>query len=244
MPAASRTLLIATTNAGKVRELRAMLDELFGATRPTDDVQTVEHRPLPASGRDALESRPVRKAAPKTPLTLLSLTDIEPIPAPEETGSTFQENADAKALYYADATGFPTLADDSGLEVDALQGAPGVHSARFAGPDADDRANNAKLVRLLAGVPADRRTARFRCAMALADRGRIVARTSGSIEGRIIDEPRGENGFGYDPHFFVERLGMTAAEMPPEVKNRVSHRGQALAAMMPHLIRWLQIDAE
>jgi XTP/dITP diphosphohydrolase len=197
-----RKLLIATTNAGKVRELRALLEAL--------------------------------------PVTLVGLSDLDPIPAPEETGATFMENAEAKALYYAHATGLWTLADDSGLEVDALDGAPGVHSARYAGPDADDRANNTKLIRALAGVGDERRAARFRCAVALAGDGAILARATGSIEGRIIDKSRGANGFGYDPHFHVEAFGLTSAEMAPELKNRVSHRGRALAALLPELARILR----
>lgn len=156
---------------------------------------------------------------------------------PEETGATFAENARLKALYYAEATGYMSLSDDSGLEVDALGGRPGVHSARYAGPAKDDAANNALLVSELVGVPAERRTARFRCAAALAEPGRIIAQAEGTIEGVIIDEPRGENGFGYDPHFLVPHLGRTTAELTTSEKSRISHRGHALRSLAERLLR-------
>lgn len=168
-------------------------------------------------------------------IRLLSLSDFPAIDPPEEHGATFEEIAADKAMYYARRTGQWTLADDSGLEVDALGGAPGVHSARYAGADGDDAANNARLVRALAGVPPERRTARFRCAVALSDGQAILATASGVIEGQIVDEPRGSNGFGYDPHFFVPEYGMTTAQMPPEQKNRISHRGRALATIREQL---------
>jgi XTP/dITP diphosphohydrolase len=126
-----------------------------------------------------------------------------------------------------------TLADDSGLEVDALGGDPGVYSARYAGPDCNDAANNARLVRELAGVPLEQRTARFRCVITLAGPGEVLATASGSVDGLIVDDARGTNGFGYDPHFFVPEYGMTTAQMPPEHKNRISHRGRALRAIRP-----------
>jgi XTP/dITP diphosphohydrolase len=131
------------------------------------------------------------------------------------------------------ATGLPALADDSGLEVDALGGAPGVRSARFAGPGADDRANNQRLLELLSDVPAESRTAHFTCAMALVDPADAhrthLAR--GRCDGRLLDAPRGEGGFGYDPLFLVPELGQTFAELPREVKNRISHRAKALLAL-------------
>jgi XTP/dITP diphosphohydrolase len=161
-------------------------------------------------------------------ITWRSLKEFPDWPAPVETGETFMANAELKATYYARLSGLWTIADDSGLEVDALDGAPGVYSARFAGEPADDAANNRLLVQRLAGVPDERRTARFRCAVALSDGSRILARATGAVEGRIIDQPRGTNGFGYDPHFWVDRFGMTTAEMSPEQKHAISHRGQAL----------------
>lgn len=170
---------------------------------------------------------------------VIQLGDVSFLPAPEETGATFQDNADIKALYYARASGLWTLADDSGLEVDALGGAPGVHSARYAGPAATDRDNNVKLIAALTGIDSPRRTARFRCALTLASPDRIECRAQGAVEGHIIEEPRGDNGFGYDPHFFLAELDLTLAELPPDRKNAISHRGQALARLRGELeARW------
>lgn len=188
-------ILLATHNAGKLREMRQL-----------------------AAG-----------------LRWRSLDEFPHVAPSPETGRTFADNARQKALYYAAATGLPTLADDSGLEVDALQGAPGVHSARFAGEPRDDRANNRKLVRLLREVAAAERTARYRCAVALALDGRVVAEADGTLEGVICDEPRGAGGFGYDPHFLIPELGLTAAELPAEQKNAISHRGQALRKILPKI---------
>lgn len=176
--------------------------------------------------------REIREISAGLSLTWHALAEFSGIPGIEESGATFAENARLKALHYARATGLCTLADDSGLEVDALGGAPGVQSARFAGTPRDDAANNRKLIALLANVPPARRTARFRCAMALARDGRIVLETDGTFEGAICDEPRGSNGFGYDPHFLVPDLGLTAAELPSDQKNMCSHRGQALRRML------------
>ncbi|HOW61822.1 MAG TPA: XTP/dITP diphosphatase [Candidatus Contendobacter sp.] len=160
------------------------------------------------------------------------------VPEVEETGLTFIENALLKARNAALHTGWPALADDSGLVVDALDGRPGIHSARYAGPDADDHANIAKLLVELRGVPAERRTARFVCVLALlrhpADPTPLICQAS--WEGVIVTEPRGANGFGYDPVFFVPGEQQTAAELDLATKNRLSHRGQALA----HLRRQMQ----
>jgi len=160
------------------------------------------------------------------------------VPEVEETGLTFIENALLKARNAALHTGWPALADDSGLVVDALAGRPGIHSARYAGPDADDHANIAKLLVELRGVPAERRTARFVCVLALlrhpADPTPLICQAS--WEGVIVTEPRGANGFGYDPVFFVPGEQQTAAELDLATKNRLSHRGQALA----HLRRQMQ----
>ncbi|MBC7104761.1 MAG: non-canonical purine NTP pyrophosphatase, partial [Firmicutes bacterium] len=129
------------------------------------------------------------------------------------------------------ATGEAALADDSGLEVDCLGGAPGVLSARFAGRPGDDEANNHRLLQLLAGVPQDRRTARFRCAVAAAFPDGELLTAEGTCEGLIVDEPRGREGFGYDPLFYLPEYGRTVAELDLETKNRISHRGRAMAAM-------------
>ncbi|MGD0770699.1 MAG: RdgB/HAM1 family non-canonical purine NTP pyrophosphatase [Tepidisphaeraceae bacterium] len=167
------------------------------------------------------------------------LTEHAELPAVEETGSTFLANACLKAGQYAKLLEMWSLADDSGLAVDALEGKPGVFSARWAAmhkAGEGDADNNALLLRQLAGLPAERRTARFVCAVALADpRGRVVLTASDSVEGRILAEPRGHGGFGYDPLFLVEALGKTTGELPAEEKHRISHRGKALrrlAALM------------
>jgi len=154
----------------------------------------------------------------------------------EESGETFEANARIKALAYAQASGLLTLADDSGLEVDALGGAPGVHSARYAGPGADDVTRYRKLLEALSGIPAGRRSARFRCVVALAQPDGTVHTAQGTCEGQIGFEPRGEHGFGYDPIFLVEGSGgRTMAELLPDVKNRISHRAHAVAAARPTL---------
>lgn len=160
----------------------------------------------------------------------------------EESGETFAENARLKALAHARASGLPTLADDSGLEVDALDGAPGVHSARYAGPGASDVTRYRKLLAELAGVPAGRRSARFRCVVALALPGGEVHTAEGTCEGEIGFAPRGEFGFGYDPVFVVDgQDGRTMAELAPEVKNRISHRARAVQAILPDLRRLLSL---
>ena len=162
-----------------------------------------------------------------------TLDDASEIP---ETGATFEANARLKAEGYSRRTAIAVLADDSGIEVDALGGAPGIHSARYGGPGLDDEARNRKLLEALADVrdPA-RRSARFRCVLAVAHRGETTATFEGVIEGRVLDAPRGRNGFGYDPLFFHPPSGRTTAELDPEEKQAVSHRGQALAAFLAAL---------
>lgn len=176
--------------------------------------------------------REIREMTAGMPWAWRSLADFPDVAEAVEDGATFAENATKKALYYSERTRLPALADDSGLEVDALGGEPGVHSAYYAGLPRDDAANNRKLVAALAGVPDDRRTARFRCVMVFVANGRVLAQTSGAIDGRIIGHPRGTNGFGYDPHFFVPNLGRTTADLPSEEKNLISHRGLALRDMV------------
>jgi XTP/dITP diphosphohydrolase len=153
-------------------------------------------------------------------------------PEVEETGHTFRANACLKAAGYATRFGVYALADDSGLVVDALDGGPGVKSARWAevhGAGKGDADNNRLLLRQMEGVPEEKRTARFMCVLALADpEGRVILTAQDSVEGRILTEGRGANGFGYDPLFLVGELGRTAAELAPEEKHRVSHRGKAL----------------
>ncbi|MCP3138452.1 XTP/dITP diphosphatase [Pyxidicoccus xibeiensis] len=191
-------LLFATSNKGKLRELR----ELVG---------------------DAVE--------------VVSLADLPPVPEPEEDAATFEGNAVKKAREYARATGLPALADDSGLCVDALDGRPGVHSARYA--PGDDRARYEKLLAELAGVPDARRTAAFQCALALVLPGGETKVEVGRCEGRIGHAPRGTHGFGYDPVFVFPDKGRTMAELTPEEKAAVSHRGAAFRKMRPHLLSLL-----
>jgi XTP/dITP diphosphohydrolase len=159
------------------------------------------------------------------------------VPDADETGLSFVENAILKARHAASLSGLPAIADDSGLEVDALQGAPGIYSARFSGLDATDADNVQKLLAELQDVPEAERTARFQCLMVFmaheADPTPLICQ--GTWEGRILLEPRGESGFGYDPVFYVPSEECSAAQLAPEVKNRLSHRGQALAKLLAAL---------
>lgn len=197
-PAPPRRLVVATANAGKLKEFRTLLAEL--------------------------------------PFELTSLGELN-LPSPEESGTSFLANATLKARHAASLSGLAALADDSGLEVDALGGAPGIFSARYAGSSADDQANNAKLVAELEGVPAAKRTARYRCVLVFVhqalDPYPLIA--EGVWEGIILDVPRGEGGFGYDPYFYLPELKVTAAELPGAEKNRLSHRGQAMRSLRAKL---------
>jgi XTP/dITP diphosphohydrolase len=187
-------LVLASGNAGKLKELSMMLRSLHWTVRPQSDWAIAEA---------------------------------------VEDGLSFIENALIKARHAARFTGLPALGDDSGLVVDALQGQPGIYSARYAGPDADDSANNLKLLQSLQDVPMTERTAHFYCAMALVrhaeDPAPLIA--TGKWPGSILDNARGKGGFGYDPLFWVADLQCSSAELEPSVKNRVSHRGRALAEL-------------
>lgn len=165
------------------------------------------------------------------PVRVLSLEDFPITAEAEEKGETFAANAIMKATHYSLATGKPCLADDSGLETDALGGEPGVYSARYAGPEATDAENNARLLAALAAVADEDRTARFRCVLAFVDPQGSLLTADGTCEGRILRAPRGDGGFGYDPLFFVPATGRTLAEMTLAEKNGISHRGQALRNM-------------
>ncbi len=169
------------------------------------------------------------------------LPDLNRIQPPEETGSTFEENAVLKALYYSGFTYEIVLADDSGLSVDALNGAPGVHSARYAGPDATDEENNNLLLRDLGATV--HREARFICVLTLACRGHVLTTRRGVAEGRILPAPRGQNGFGYDPLFFFPSLNASFGEISAEEKFQVSHRGNALRALCKELPQLLTAAA-
>lgn len=196
------TLVLATRNEGKVREIKALLADL--------------------------------------PLEIRCLKDYPEAPQVLETGKTFFENAFQKAREIAQALGELTLADDSGLEVDALGGRPGVYSARFAGPKATDEENYLKLLEELKDVPPERRTARFRCVIVVYHPSGHWLKTEGTWEGLIATAPRGKHGFGYDPVFLIPELGQTAAEIPPEVKNQMSHRAKALAQLKEKLPAFLE----
>ena len=172
------------------------------------------------------------------PLRVLSLTDLESYPKIVEDGTTFEENALKKARIMAEYSGYLTLADDSGLEVDALNGAPGIYSARYCGEEGDDRKNNEKLLRELKDVPEEKRNARFVCALALCapkSRGIKEWTVRKSCEGRIAFDLKGENGFGYDPVFFYPPFGKTFGEIDRDTKATVSHRGKALEKLVKAL---------
>jgi XTP/dITP diphosphohydrolase len=161
------------------------------------------------------------------------LPGLKEIPAPEETGATFEENAVQKAVYYSRLCDGLLFVDDSGLEVDALGGAPGVYSARFAGPDATDNANNRLVLEKMR--EEKNRRASFVCVVALAWGGDLLRTFRGEVEGELLDEPRGANGFGYDPLFFYPPFGCSFGEVSAEQKMMVSHRGKALRAMRQYL---------
>jgi len=165
---------------------------------------------------------------------VLSLTDVAIDRDVDESGTTFAENARLKALFYSELTSFPVLADDSGLEVMALGGKPGIYSARYAGIDASDEDRNRKLLKELEGEENDR-TARFFCALTMAQDGKILLETEGKCRGVITYAPRGTNGFGYDPIFLFPELDKTFAELNPEEKNRYSHRCRAIRSLIAQL---------
>jgi len=166
---------------------------------------------------------------------IASLAGIRDIQPPEETGATYEENAGLKAIYYSQFTGDPVLAEDSGLEVASLGGAPGVRSARYAGEGASDDENNALLLRAMRGK--EDRGARFVSVVTVAQRGVVLASSRGTVAGLILDAPQGKNGFGYDPLFFYPPFGCTFAEVDPERKFQVSHRGNALRSLVRTLRR-------
>ena len=203
-----RKILVATTNPGKISELRAMLDL---------DVE------------------------------LAGLADFPNITEIKEDGETFAENARKKAVGYAKQTGLWTLADDSGLVVDALGGEPGVKSARFSGAKDKERTlldhkNMAKVLKLLEEVPSEKRTARFVCCLCLANAETVLIETEGKLEGVIAEREEGANGFGYDPIFFVPKLGKSVAQLTSEEKNAISHRGNAIRKLKPLLEGLLKAD--
>jgi XTP/dITP diphosphohydrolase len=183
--------------------------------------------------------REIKAILSSLPLKFLSLEDFPDLPEVVEDGATFAENAGKKARTIADITGRLTIADDSGLVVDALQGRPGVFSSRYAGEKATDRKRCQKLLEEMASIPEGKRQARFACAMAIALPDGRMEVVEGECRGRITFTPRGKRGFGYDPIFFVPEFGKTMAELAPEEKNRISHRGRALEklkALLPEFL--------
>ena len=190
---------------------------------------------LVVATRNAGKLREIRHLLAGAGIAVLGLDAFPGLPEVIEDGDTFAANAAKKAETIARLTGRSCLADDSGLVVDALDGAPGVHSARYAGGQGDDAANNARLLRELAGVPEERRTAAFCCVMALCSPGEPTRLFEGRVAGRILDAPRGAGGFGYDPLFLVEGHDRTMAELPLTEKNQVSHRGKALRQVLARL---------
>lgn len=205
-PTAPARLVLATRNAGKLRELRALLRDRV----PGLDVDTQVVDAAAAGAPDVVES-----------------------------GTTFEENALLKARAVAEATGIPAVADDSGLAVDVLGGAPGIFSARWSGRHGDDRANLDLLLNQLADIPADRRAAQFVCAAALAVPGGADIVKRGELRGLLLAEPRGGNGFGYDPVLQPEGMDRSCAELAAEEKNAISHRAQAFGELLPELVRVL-----
>ncbi len=198
-----RKLVLATTNKGKVAELRSLLAEL--------------------------------------PVEIVGLDHFTNVPEVAETGTTFLENAALKAKAIGEFTGALALADDSGLEVDALGGEPGVYSARYGEPGWNDRQRFEHLLEKIKGFPATERAARFQAAVAFYDpAGQVLETATGAVEGQIIDEPRGSNGFGYDPIFFLPEYGQTMAEIGSQHKNELSHRARAVKALLPLLRNYLE----
>jgi XTP/dITP diphosphohydrolase len=197
-----RTLLVATTNPGKLREIQRVMSDV--------------------------------------PVRLASLADLPPIEEPEETGTTFEENARLKALYYAARSGLWTVAEDSGLVIDALGGEPGVKSARYLRGDATYPERFADIYRRLDGKPAAPRSARFVAALASVENGRITYETTGVVEGTIADAPRGSGGFGYDPIFFYPPYGLTLAQVTEPQKIAIAHRGVAFRRFAD----WIKTEEE
>lgn len=186
--------------------------------------------------------REIAEELRELPLIMKDLSEFPDISPPEETGKSFFENALLKARYYAEKTGFLTLADDSGLEVEALGGAPGIYSSRFAGPSATDEQNYTKLLNLLKGLPREKRKARFVCVMVCYHPSGQLIWSEGVWEGLIAEEPRGNYGFGYDPVFLVKEFNYekTAGELPLQVKNQLSHRAKALKSLKEKLRDFLK----
>jgi XTP/dITP diphosphohydrolase len=214
VPTSRRKLFLASSNPGKLRELTLAWKHAF------------ETRKRPAK----------RRRSPKPRIEMCLLPRFDRLPAFKEAYSSFALNASGKALHYSRFSREMVLADDSGLVVNALGGAPGISSARYAGPNASDADRIQRLLGQMKDVPENQRGARFVCALALAQKGRLIAFFSDYVEGRILTAPRGSGGFGYDPVFFFEPFQKTFAEISRKEKNLVSHRGKALHKLVEFLI--------
>jgi XTP/dITP diphosphohydrolase len=190
---------------------------------------------LVVATRNAGKLKEIKRLLESQGVKILSLDGFPEAPEVEEDGDTFAANAAKKAEAIASFTGLPCLADDSGLVVESLQGRPGVHSARFSGVDADDASNNRKLLDEMSRVPDDQRQAAFCCVMALSLPSEPIRYFEGRVEGSILRQGRGKEGFGYDPLFWLSAHDCTMAEIPLDVKNRISHRGQALRQVVEYL---------
>lgn len=185
------------------------------------------------------KTKEIKKFLDELPLEIFTLHDLSLEKTFPERGQTFAENARGKSLFYSQYWKALTLAEDSGLEIEHLRGAPGVLSARFSGPQATDEKNNQKVLELMKDLPFEQRKARFVSYMVLAQEGKIIKEIEESAQGLIASEKRGSGGFGYDPIFYCPPLGKTFAELLPEEKNRVSHRGRALAKLKEFLLEYL-----
>jgi XTP/dITP diphosphohydrolase len=196
---------------------------------------------LVLASRNRKKAREMTELLVPLPVALISVADFPDAPVVAETGATFAENAVLKACTVARATGRWTLADDSGLAVDELHGAPGVYSARYAGPDAHDAQNNERLLTELRDVPDERRGAQFMCCLAVADpSGTVRIEVAGRCRGRLLRAPRGDNGFGYDPLFLIPEYWRTFAELSAIAKGAVSHRARAFEHLRPRLAALLR----
>ncbi len=196
---------------------------------------------LVIASRNRKKAAEIRELLAPHGIEVLGVADFPHVPEVVEDGSTFAANAAKKASETARAVAHWTLGEDSGLEVAALAGTPGIYSARFSGPEATDESNNAKLLSELAAVPEERRNARYVCNAALADpSGKIVLQVEAYCRGRITREARGTNGFGYDPYFLIPEYHRTFGELSPAVKRRLSHRGRAFERLIPQLVGLLR----
>lgn len=209
----------------------------------TPEAGNMQHEnPVLIASKNSHKITEIKEIFVRLPINFITLSDLQNVPSIVEDGKSFKENAIKKAREICQWSGVTCLADDSGIEVDFLQGTPGIYSARFSGDHATDEDNNSKLMHLLKDTPFAFRTARYRCVMAVATPDGKIETSEGTCEGIIALEPRGVNGFGYDPIFFYPPLSHTFGEIEPDVKNKLSHRYQALIKIKPILLNILEIQ--